>query len=93
MRIIVTGQLKEDYFRKIESELVGDISRKTKFEIIELKDEKIPQNSNDKIDKKILDKEGENILSRINKSDFVISLCIEGKIIDSQYFQNELAKN
>ncbi len=93
MKIIVTGQLKEDYFRKIETELINEISKKTKFEIIELKDEKIPQNSNDKIDKKILEKEGDNILSRINKNDFVISLCIEGKDVDSSFFKNKIVKN
>ncbi len=90
MKIIVTGQLKEEYYRKIEQELSKSISKKTKFDIIELKDEKIPQNSNEKLDEKILIKEGERILDKITKSDYVVSLCIEGKAISSSYFKNEI---
>ncbi len=90
MKIIVTGQLKDEYFRKIEQELLNDIKRKTKLDIIELKDEKIPNNSNDKIDAQILKKEGEKILEKIQKSDYVVSLCIEGKDISSKYLKNEI---
>ncbi len=90
MKIIVTGRLKEEYYRKIENELSKIILKKTTFEVIELNDEKIPQNSNDKLNEKILIKEGERILEKIKKTDYVVSLCIEGKEIKSEYFKNNI---
>ncbi len=92
MKIIVTGQLKDSYFRNIENEIVKIIKEKTDFQIVELKDEKIPSNSNEKIDKQILKKEGEKILEKIQKTDYVVSLCIEGKVIDSNFFKNNIIK-
>lgn len=90
MKLIVTGQLKDDYFRNIESEILKNIKKKLNFEIIELKDEKIPSNSNEKIDAQILKKEGDKILEKIKKNDYVVSLCIEGKQIKSDYFKNNI---
>ncbi len=90
MKIIVTGQLKDEYFRKIEESILIDIKKKTKLEIIELKDEKIPNNSNDKIDAQILKKEGDKILEKIQKNDYVVSLCVEGKDISSKYLKNDI---
>ncbi len=93
MKIIVTGQLKDDYFKNIEQSLISDIKKKTNFEIIELKDEKIPQNSSEKTDLQILKKEGDNILSKIKKSDYVVSLCIEGKEINTSTLKKTVANN
>ncbi len=93
MKLIVTGQLKDEYFRKIEDEILKQLNKKVKFELIELKDEKIPSNSNEKIEEKILKKEGEKILEKIQKSDYVVSLCIEGKEINSEYFKNNIIKS
>lgn len=92
MKIIVTGQLKDEYFRKIEETKLKEIRSKTNFELIELKDEKIPSNTNDKIDSQILKKEGEKILEKIKNTDYVISLCIEGKSISSDFFKNSIIK-
>lgn len=93
MKIIVVGQLKDDYFRNIETDILKNINKKINFEIVELKDEKIPSNSNKKIDAQILKKEGNNILDKIKKEDFVISLCIEGKQISSSDFENSIKNN
>ncbi len=93
MKIIVTGQLKDDYFKNIEQNLISDIKKKTNFEIIELKDEKIPQNSSEKMDLQILKKEGDNILSKIKKSDYVVSLCIEGKEINTSTLKKTVSNN
>lgn len=92
MKIIVTGQLKEDYFRKIEIDLLKQINKKNIVNIIELKDEKIPNNAGTKIENQILEKEGNKILEKIDKTDFVVSLCIEGKEIDSNFFKNNIIR-
>ncbi len=91
MKIIVTGQLKDDYFKKIEQATINEIKKKTNFEIIELKDEKIPNNSNQKIELQILKKEGEKILDKIKNTDYVVSLCVEGKSITSHFFKTSFA--
>lgn len=86
MKIIVTGKLKDEYFRKMETMLLKDITKKADITIIELKDEKIPENASEKVESMILKKEGEAILSKISKTDYVVSLCVEGKIIDTKHF-------
>lgn len=93
MKIIVTGKLKEEYFRNIELNLLKKIKKHTNIEIIELKDEKIPENASQKVLNNILKKEGEQILSKVNKTDYVVSLCIEGKSITSKFFKEEIIKN
>lgn len=88
MKIIVTGKLKDEYFRKMETLLLKDITKKADITIIELKDEKIPENASEKVENMILKKEGEAILSKISKTDYVVSLCVEGKIIDTKHFNS-----
>lgn len=92
MKIIVTGQLKDSYFRNIEKDLLKYINKRRKIEIIELKDEKIPDNASEKVELNILKKEGSKILEKVKKTDYVVCLCIEGKSINSNFFKNEILK-
>ncbi len=84
INIICVGKLKENYLKEAVSEYTKRLSRFTNINIIELPDQKIPEKSNSKIEEKILEKEGDMILSKIKEDSYVIAMCIEGTLISSE---------
>ncbi|HEU8936259.1 TPA: 23S rRNA (pseudouridine(1915)-N(3))-methyltransferase RlmH, partial [Streptococcus pneumoniae] len=82
------GKLKEKYLKDGIAEYSKRISRFAKFEMIELSDEKTPDKASESENQKILEIEGQRILSKIADRDFVIVLAIEGKT----FFSEELSK-
>lgn len=77
IKIICVGKIKEDYLESGIKEYLKRIGAFTKTEIIELKE----GNNIDIL--KTIETEGNSILEKICKDDFVISLEIEGKMINS----------
>lgn len=82
--IICVGKVKEKYFTAAADEYKKRLSRFTKLEIIEVPDEKIPDNASEKEIENIKNKEGLAILSKLKNSGSVIALCIEGKELTSE---------
>ena len=80
IRIITVGKLKEKFFVDATNEYVKRISKYSKIELIEVNDE-----DNNNLD--AMDKEGKKILKHI-KDDYVITLEIEGKMLDSIELSN-----
>lgn len=91
--IICVGKLREKYFAGAAEEYLKRLSRFGKFEIIELPDLPEPQNASAAQQMQIMEKEGENILSRIRQGDRVIAMCIDGPQYDSESFAHHLAEN
>lgn len=81
--VICIGKIKEKFFTDAIGEYAKRMSRFADFEIIELADERIPDNASEKEKEKIKEREGEKILVKIDSRSYVISLCIEGKTLDS----------
>ena len=91
--IICVGKLREKYFAGAAEEYLKRLSRFGKFEIVELPDLPEPQNASAAQQMQIMEKEGENILSRIRQGDRVIAMCIDGPQYDSEAFARHLAEN
>ncbi len=90
VNIICVGSLKEKFFSDAINEYKKRLQRYCKFNIVELPEEKITdQETQAQIDKTLL-KEGEKILSKISKSDYVIAMCIEGKQLSSEELSKKL---
>lgn len=89
LQIICVGKLKEAYLRDLIAEYSKKIRKQYDFEIIELPDEKTPDNASAKEELKIKETEGKRILSRIPPNSLVVPLCIEGKPLSSIQFQNQ----
>ncbi|MEC1258911.1 23S rRNA (pseudouridine(1915)-N(3))-methyltransferase RlmH [Bacillus swezeyi] len=87
--IVAIGKLKEKYLKQGIDEYIKRLSAYAKVEIIELPDEKAPENLSEQDMKIVKDKEGERILSKISPDAHVIALAIEGKMKSSE----ELADN
>ena len=90
VKLITVGKLKEKYLKDGIAEYVKRLGRFTKFESIELTDEKTPDNASEAENKAILDKEGQRILAKVGERDYVIALAIEGKQFPSEQFAKEL---
>lgn len=88
--IICVGKIKEKFFTDAIKEYSKRISRFADFEITELPDERIPDNASEKESEQIKIREGEKILSKIDPRSYVISLCIEGKTLDSVELANTM---
>ena len=81
INIICVGNLKEKYFKEAQIEYMKRLSKYTKLNLIEIKEEKLD-------DKVSLVKEKEKILSKIKENDYVVILDINSKELTSR----ELAK-
>ena len=82
IKIIAVGKIKEKYLVDGINEYLKRISRYSKIEVVEIPDEKAPENLSLKDEEIIKDKEGEKILSKIG-NEFVIVLAIEGQKLNS----------
>ena len=82
--IVCVGKVKEKFYRDAIDEFSKRLSRYCKLEIIEVVDEKTPDNASDIEVRQIKDKEGERILKNIKDDAYVICLCIDGKQLDSE---------
>jgi len=83
INIVCVGKVKEKFFTGAIDEYSKRLSRYCNLKIIELPDEKTPDNASDTVNDLIKRKEGERILSNIKDDSYVIALAIEGKMLDS----------
>ncbi|HGS2083453.1 TPA: 23S rRNA (pseudouridine(1915)-N(3))-methyltransferase RlmH [Streptococcus pneumoniae] len=90
IKVVTVGKLKEKYLKDGIAEYSKRISRFAKFEMIELSDEKTPDKASESENQKILEIEGQRILSKIADRDFVIVLAIKGKTFFSEEFSKQL---
>lgn len=92
IKIICVGKLKEKYLKEGIAEYQKRLGKFTKFEIIEVPDEKIPYQSNLAENNRILKKESHYILDKVDNRDYVIALAIEGKQLSSECLAKQIDK-
>ena len=90
--IITIGKLKEKYLLQGINEYLKRLTAYAKVEVIELPDEKAPENLSDIEMEQVKQKEGERILSKIAEDTHVIALAIEGKMKSSEQLADDLDK-
>jgi len=91
--IIAVGKIKEKFFRDAIAEYEKRLSKYCKLSILEVNDEKTPDQASEAMEQQILSKEGERIRNLIPKDSYVIPLAIEGKKYDSVGFSDMIHKN
>lgn len=82
--IITVGKLKEKYLKDGIEEYRKRLTRYCNIEIIEVSDEKAPENLSDKEEEMVKAKEGTSILKHIKDSTYVIALAINGNMLSSE---------
>ena len=88
--VITVGKIKEKYLRDAVAEYVKRLSRYCKLEVIEVADEKTPDQASETVEEQIRDKEGERILKYIRDDMYVITLEIGGKMVSSEELADKI---
>ncbi len=91
--VIAVGKVKEKFYRDALSEYEKRLSKYCKLNVLEVADEKTPDQASDTVTAQILSKEGDRIRNLIPKDSLVIVLAIEGKKYDSVDFAGMIQKN
>ena len=90
IRIIGVGKIKEKFMQQAIKEYSKRLSRYCNLNIVEVADEKAPENLSDREMEIIKQKEGVKILSKIPNNSYVIALAIEGKNLSSEEFSKKI---
>lgn len=91
--ILCVGKIKEKYWNDAIAEYKKRLTRYCKIEIIEVADEKTPENAPPALEEQIKQKEGKKIISHIDSKAMVVALAINGKKYDSLSFAKEIQKD
>lgn len=88
--ILAVGKLKEKYWKQAIAEYEKRLGAYSKIEMIEVPDEKAPENMSDKEIEQVKKKEGQRLLAKIKPQATVITLEIQGKMLSSEGLAKEL---
>ncbi|MEQ2878098.1 23S rRNA (pseudouridine(1915)-N(3))-methyltransferase RlmH [Enterococcus asini] len=92
IKLITVGKLKEKYLVQGINEYVKRLGAYGKIQIIEVPDEKAPENLSEAQMIQVKEKEGERILGKIKDGEYVFALAIEGKNPSSEAFAKQLGQ-
>ncbi|WP_391205970.1 23S rRNA (pseudouridine(1915)-N(3))-methyltransferase RlmH [Psychrobacillus sp. L4] len=90
IQIISVGKLKEKYLKLGIEEYAKRLSSYAKMDLVEVADEKAPENLSDADMEIVKKKEGERILAKISADTYVIALAIDGKMKSSEQLASDL---
>lgn len=84
IHLIVTGNLKERYWREAAAEYEKRLSAFARLTVSELKESRLPENPGPAEIATALEKEADAILPLLSPHAFVVALCVEGKMLSSE---------
>lgn len=90
--IVTVGKLKEKYLKQGIEEYLKRLGSYAKVEVIEVPDEKAPEELSETEMIQVKQKEGERILAKIGLDTYVIALAINGKLKSSEELADTLDK-
>lgn len=88
--LVTVGKIKEKFYTDAIAEYTKRLSRYCKLDIVQVPDEKTPDNAGEAVERQIKDKEGERILSYIKDGAYVVALAIEGEMVSSVKLSEKL---
>lgn len=90
--ILTVGKIKEKYLKDAIDEYSKRLSKYCKLEIIEVQDEKTPDNASEVVEDIIRAKEADRLLKYVKEDAFVITLEISGKQLSSEELADKIEK-
>jgi len=90
IKLICVGKLKERFYQEACGEFVKRLGRYVNLSLVELEDEKAPEQLSMAQKNQVKSREGKRILERIEDSDFVVAMAIDGRQLDSESFSARL---
>ena len=92
IKIVAVGKIKENYLKEGIAEYITRLSPYAKTEIVEVIDSKVKDNPNQADITKVINEEGERILSKIKVGEYVINLDLNKEEFDSVQFAKFIDK-
>ena len=90
--VISVGKIKEKYLVDGIAEYSKRLSKYCKLKLIEVPDEKAPENLSVQDELIVKKKEGEKILSKIKGNTYLVVLAIDGEQLTSEGFSKKIDK-
>ena len=90
--LITVGKIKEKYLKDAIAEYSKRLSKYCKLTIVEVADEKTPDQASETVEEAIRTKEGERILKVIKDDMYVITLEIGGAMLSSEELSAKIEK-
>ena len=90
VKFITLGTLKESYLREAAAEYEKRLGAFCKTQIVQLKEEKLPDAPSDGEVKQALEREAQKIAAEIPPRAFKVAMCVEGKQLSSEELAQRL---
>jgi 23S rRNA (pseudouridine1915-N3)-methyltransferase len=90
VKLITLGTLKEAYLRDAAAEYEKRLGAFCRFELVQLKEERLSDDPSESEIKNALAKESEKILALIPARAYVVAMCVEGKQLTSPELAEKL---
>ena len=90
--VLCVGKLKEKFYIDAAAEYVKRLQRHCKLELIELPEQRLPDEPSPAEIQKALRTEGDAIRERLPRGGAVIALCIEGRPCSSEELSRRMAE-
>lgn len=90
--LLCVGKCKEAYWRDACAEYQKRLGGFCRFQLIEVDEERAPDNPSDSQIEQIITAEGKRLLEKIPTGAYTVAMCIEGKPVPSDELANRLDK-
>ena len=90
--IITVGKIKEKYLKDAIAEYSKRLTKYCKLDIVEVADEKTPDNASEIVEEAIRDKEAERIMKHVKDDMYVVTLEIGGKMLTSEELSKKIER-
>ena len=91
VKLIVLGTLKEAYLRDAAAEYEKRLGAFCRFELVQLKEERLSDDPSEGEIRKALAREATAILAQIPPRAYCIAMCVEGKQLSSEELAEKMA--
>lgn len=90
INVVCIGKLKEKYWTDAIAEYSKRLGRYCRLDIIELKEERLPENASPADEENVKNAEGRSILKALSADSYVIALDVAGKQLSSEQLAKKL---
>lgn len=91
VKFITLGTLKEAYLRDAAAEYRKRLQAYCKIEIVEIKEERLPDSPSENEIRQALDREAEKIFAEIPSRAYSVAMCVEGEQMSSEALARKLS--
>ena len=90
--VLCVGKLKEKFYIDACAEYQKRLTRHCKLDLLELPEQRLPENPSEAEIKAALAKEADAIEEKLPRGGTVVALCVEGKTMSSEQLSDTLAR-